>query len=166
MADILLISEEFIKNNSQLDENISSKLLFPIIVKVQNKYIKPLLGADMYNDICTQVDNSGTSIDTHYAYLMDNYISWIILYYTVSEYIVDGSFKFRMKGVGKHNDEFFDQNNDFKWLVKRYEEDAEMFAQRMINYICYHHSIYPKYTTTDSDDVKPIKEGYNTGWSL
>ncbi len=55
MARGLFISENFVKENSEIDENVDMKLINPTIWYCQKLYIEPALGTALYNDLIADV---------------------------------------------------------------------------------------------------------------
>ena len=50
---IVLLSEEKLKNESVIQENVDPKIIKPVLKEVQSYYIIPILGSELYNDIQT-----------------------------------------------------------------------------------------------------------------
>lgn len=156
MARILLISEDFIKDNSEIDENVDMKLLNPTIWRVQIQYIQNMLGTKLYNKILSDIDADTLTGD--YLTLVDDYCADCLLNYVMYEVQVPLLYKFRDKNVSKKS-----SDNalpiDFKehrYLKEFYKDKAEFFAKRIFTYLCENEELFPEYNTEDQfDEVRP-----------
>ena len=95
--NVLLISEDILKDRTTLHGNVDPKLLFPEIKAAQDMYIHPILGTALYNKIISEVE-AGT-ITGDYKTLLDDYIIDCILYYTLSSLPEALSYQMWNKGV-------------------------------------------------------------------
>ena len=58
MKDVLLISESFIKNITNLSDNLSGKLLFPAIRESQEIGLREILGDDLLDKLKSLVEQN------------------------------------------------------------------------------------------------------------
>jgi hypothetical protein len=58
MANVLFISETFLKDNTLLHENIDFKYLRPVVLMCQDIYIQHKIGTTLYDELKTQITNS------------------------------------------------------------------------------------------------------------
>jgi hypothetical protein len=58
MANVLFISETFLKDNTLLHENIDFKYLRPVVLMCQDIHIQHKIGTTLYNELKTQITNS------------------------------------------------------------------------------------------------------------
>ena len=78
MAIALFISEQFIKDNSVIDENVDMHYITTTIDKCQKKYFRQILGTALYNELTTQINaGSLTALNTT---LLDDYIQDALMY--------------------------------------------------------------------------------------
>lgn len=106
--NILLISDETLKERTTIHGNIDPKLLYPEIKAAQDMYIHPILGTALFNKIVSDVD-AGT-ITGNYKTLLDDYIIDCLLYYTLAGLPEALSYQFWNKGViRKQGDESGDR---------------------------------------------------------
>ena len=73
MATVLFISEETLKQETIISENVDPKLLVPTIKEAQNIYLLPILGTSLYNQLVTQV--SSNTVSAANVTLLDTYIT-------------------------------------------------------------------------------------------
>ena len=55
MADVLFISENYLKQNSVINDNVDMKILTPTIIWVQDNYIQKILGQDLFEEMQSQI---------------------------------------------------------------------------------------------------------------
>ncbi len=80
--NVLLISDDILKDRTAIHGNIDSKMLYPEVKVAQDMYIHPILGTALYDKIIDDVD-AGT-IAGDYKTLLDDYIIDCLLYYTLA----------------------------------------------------------------------------------
>lgn len=156
MARILFISEDFIKDNSEIDENVDMKLINPTIWRCQIQYIQNILGTKLYNKIVSDID--GDTLTGNYLTLVNDYCADCLLNYVMFEVQVPLLYKMRDKNVSKKNSDN-SQPIDFKehrYLKDFYQDKAEFFARRIAKYLCENEELFPEYNTEDQiDEVRP-----------
>jgi hypothetical protein len=84
--NVLLISEQKLKDNTPINENVDSSELRFCILQAQNIQIQESLGTNLYEKLLQIVDN-GTISDPsnlNYKLLLDNYIQPTLISYSFS----------------------------------------------------------------------------------
>ena len=90
---VLFISEDYVKNNSIIDDNVDMKLILPSIRDCQELRVHPILGTPLYEDLKSKITlGSLTANDTK---LLDDYIAPCMLQWTIYECSVSMLFKYR-----------------------------------------------------------------------
>jgi hypothetical protein len=182
--NIMLISENYIKQRSTVMENVSSEFIRSNILIASDIHIQQILGSNLYDDIITQFENyktaydAGTTgitiatyVDSVYLTLIDEYIQPTLLYYTLYESMFDLYSKITNKSLVTQSSENSDVVSE-EFLHKRKDDflnKAEYYAQRLTNYLIDNQTIYPKYLEVDGDisDILPEDENYlSNGWYL
>ena len=82
----LFISENFIKRNSEIDENVDVNKLLPTVWWCQKAFIEKTLGSNLFDAISTKIKADNLTGD--YLNLVDNYIADTLLNYFMSDYII------------------------------------------------------------------------------
>jgi hypothetical protein len=162
MAD-LIITEKYLKENGLVNDNTSMKVITPMIVLVQDLYIHPILGSDLYNQIQTQINTSAVSSDSQT--LLDRYVLPCILWYTLCEATPAMKYRYMNKGVMVKNSENSQPADlqEIKWLMDKWRNNAEVYAQRTTNFLKANTTTYPLYiANTDCDDIRPNKNNYQS----
>jgi radical SAM superfamily enzyme YgiQ (UPF0313 family) len=162
---VLFISENYVKNNSLIDENVDVRLILPSIRDSQELRIHPILGTPLYEDLKTKI--SGGTLTADDITLLDNYIAPSMLQWTMYECSASMLFKYRNKSVGTKSSENSQPIDfqDLQFLRDEWKNKAEERDKRLINYLCENDNLYPKYKE-DSDDLYPKKTAYQTSFYL
>lgn len=169
LNNILFISEETLKTQSLINMNVDNKLLTSPIKLSQVKYILPVLGTALYEEIQTQISaNTVTSLNQT---LLNYYIQPALIYYSAGEALPFIHLQFRNGGVNKLIGETI-QPADIKeinMLVSSLMDSAQYHAQRMIGYLKQNKASYPLYTNWGSereDGIEPDTTQYDSGMFL
>lgn len=163
MAKILFISEQYLKDNSQLDENVDVKLIRSTIYDCQRDYILPILGTDLYNKLVSDI--SGSSLSGNYLTLVNDYVAEALLKWCLFELQFILLYKMRNKNVSKQSSENSQpvDYTEHRYLMDRWKDKAEKRSQYVTDYLCANDDLFPEYlSNSDADDVFPNKSNYTT----
>lgn len=174
MAQVLLISEETLKENSVVSANVDPKIFRSAISDAQDMYLLPILGTNLYNDVVTSVSAfvvSGTPISNAYQILLDTYIRPTLVKYSLFRMVITLSYKFQNKNIGVKSSEFSQQAGyaDLTKLKEQSLNDAEIYAERLSNFLLANNTIYPKYLTQENANIStifPKANNYTNGMYL
>lgn len=163
--DVLLISENTIKENFSLDKNVSTVYIIPTIKLSQDIHLQKILGTDLYNFIRETVFNDPTLEATgneDVKYLVDNYIKDTLLYFTLSELVLPISFKIRNLGVVSNNDEHLTNAliTEVEYLKEHYKQYGQYYAERLSNYLCTNRNLFADYFSNQSRDILASNNNY------
>jgi len=166
-TDALWISETFLKDNSIINDNVDFQTLQPVIIKVQDKYLYPILGTDLFEEISGQIRaNTVTALNTT---LLNNYVRKCLMWYILHESPPVFKYRFMNKGVMVKNSEN-SQPADLKeiqFLMNNFKQDAEWYAERITKYLIKNESSYPLYrANSDLDDIRPIGNNFTSSLFL
>lgn len=117
----LLLREKDIPELTLFSGNIDSDKLKPFVSVAQKTKIKRILGTELYNKILTDFE-AETLID-EYLTIYNDYIVYMLVYFSCANYIAFGSYKITNSGAHKQVSDN-SENIDYKevsGLVKRYE---------------------------------------------
>ena len=103
MTDILLISEDYIKTNSGLNDNVFGSYLTPAIREAQVMRLQSVIGTNLYKSILSQIDTD--TLQPQYKTLLDDYIQVFLMYQTISDLVPIIGVKLTNLGVVVSNDE-------------------------------------------------------------
>lgn len=158
--NILLISDEILKERTAVHGNIDPKLLYPEIKVAQDMYIHPILGTALYNKLLDDINVSGTTTGI-YKTLLDTYIIDPLIYYTLSGLPETLSYQFWNKGVMRKQGDNTELPSMLELvdLSNKYRIRAEWYAERLTRYLkqSLNGNLIPEYANPGdtSDTILP-----------
>lgn len=166
--NVLLISEDYIKSESNLDNNVSGKYLQSAIKLAQDIELQSTIGTKLLEALqkkCIDwVDPSvegavADSIDDpdniKYKELLDYYVTPFLLFQVLSEVIVPITYKLSNFGVMRTDDEkdIAADASQVNLLRKYYKDKADFFKTRLQDFIITYYNEFPELYT-----YKPLKD--------
>ena len=168
MANVLFISETFLKDNTLLHENIDFKYLRPVVLMCQDIHIQHKIGTTLYNELKTQITNS--TLTAANLTLLEDYIQPSLLYWVQAEAPTAISYKFLNKGLHQQSSENSSNASldEINFISKRYKDKAEWYTERLVTFLLENESNYPAYANHDDglDLIQPDTRTYTTGMFL
>lgn len=168
MKKIYLISTSLLKNNSIINSNVDETLLLNAIFESQEIELQQILGSRLYNRILDDIDNSTLSGD--YKTLVDDYCQNVVCYYATARAIPYIHYKVVNKGINNQSSEWSQPTafNEMNFLLKRVQNDAEYYAQRLSDYLQANKDSFPEYKANCGccGDVAPKRNQYRSGLVL
>ena len=142
MNKILLVSEDFVKTNSALNDNLWGKFLLPAIREAQDINLQTYLGECLYKRIIGMVANNSITASTNESYkaLLDDYIQPYLLYQVQANIIPTINVKLGNIGSVVSNDEHIStlSQGNIELVQRDFQLKADFYAQRMLNFILNH----------------------------
>lgn len=133
----LLISEDFVKSNSTLDDNISSKYLLAAIVAAQDIELQSILGTSLLESLQKKVFENTINLKDNELYktLLDGYIQPFLLYQVLSEIVIPISYKMSNFGVMQSSDDkdYAVDNKQINLVKTYYADKANVYKDRLQN---------------------------------
>jgi hypothetical protein len=116
-----------------IHQNVPSDMVDNCIRTAQDLELMPLLGNDLYKYIN---DNLFTLSGQHKE-LMDNYIKDVLLYATMADLVLLGTYQMYTKGITKKRDEFSDSVDfmDVEKIADRYRYSLDNYKLRLVNFL-------------------------------
>lgn len=166
--NILLVSDDMIKDRTVIHGNIDPKLIYPDIKVAQDMYILPLLGAALFNKIQNAVSDNTINTDaalSDYKTLLDKYIVDALIYYTLTDLPQTLSYQFWNKGViRKQGDNTqLPSMSELIDVSNKYKQRAEFYANRCRLYVRqYAATLFREYLNPGNgiDDMRPENKAY------
>ena len=148
MARQLFFDENFLKENSEIDENVDMKLLNPTIWRCQIQYMQNVLGTKLYDKILSDIEASTLTG----------------VYWVMYEVQIPLLFKFRDKAVSTKNSTNSApiSTKELSRIENRFKDKAEFFTERISSYLCANESLYPEYDTENEYDETRPQDGMPT----
>lgn len=154
------MTEQYLKENTPLDDNVDIKLLRTAMREGQDIYIRDLIGSGIYNELLTQIasdpDLSGFPDNKT---LLKEYILPSLKYYVLYESAQVMSFQLVNKGIVTRTSEF--QNpadiSAVVSLMNHWKDRGEYYARRLTAFLCANATTYPLYKNpgSTSDTITP-----------
>ena len=142
MTKVLLCSEDYIKSNSALNDNIFGKFLAPAIREAQELNLQIYLGECLYKRILGMVaDNSITaSTNESYKALLDDYVQPYLLYQIQANIVPVLNVKMGNIGSVVSKDEYINtlSQGNIDLVQRDFQLKADFYAQGMLNFILNH----------------------------
>ena len=166
MARTLLISEEYIRENSVISNNVEYGLLKHLIYAVQDFKLKEVIGSDLFDEIMLQGSTTPDTFSTDNKKLCDEYILPFLNWHLMAECCLSLKFKFTNVGVMENRTDNSDASatSDLQIIAKRYRTVADGYGQKMIDYIRGNLTKFPKYLTNSGvDKTQPVRSANYAG---
>lgn len=159
MKNVLFISEDTIRTNSELSDNIWGKSLLPAIRTAQEIYLIEFLGSCLYDKLIDLISSNTISNQENVAYkdLLDDYITPFMIERVVADLIPIVGSKIVNLGVMKTSDEYA-QNvpaDEVDRLAKLHIDKSCTYAKRMQTFLKGHREAFPELDCCGCGDIKP-----------
>ena len=162
MAATLFISEAYIKAFTPIGDLVEWKELKSSTELTQDSYIQDILGTNFY--VYLQGKYAAQTLNANEIELV-NRLKPALAYRVASEALPFINYQIKNKGVLTQSGDY-SANADLdamKYLKNELSNRAEFYAKRLSTYLCENSSLFPEYTTNNSDDMSPKKGGYDSG---
>lgn len=105
--NILLVSEDYIKSNSPISNNLDDKYLLPSIAYMQRSNLEETIGSQLLRKLQELVGEYTIDDEEneHYKILLDDYVQDYLMYLAIADVTVSTSFKINNFGVNRSEDE-------------------------------------------------------------
>jgi hypothetical protein len=164
MANVLFISETFLKQNTQVSDNVDVKYIREAILWSQDTLIQTIIGSTLYNKLKTEI--SASTLAGVYKTLVDDYIQVTLKHYVTAECLDMAHYKITNKGLQIQDSEQSAPASSSRLdkIVEKENNKGDWYRQRLINYLCENSSSYPEYENPDDgvDVIHPSDNNYRT----
>ena len=165
---VLFISSTYVKQFTQIQNNVSDDKINLSIDQAQTKYILPALGKTLYDFLRTSIDqNQGLGgLTSDYIELVENFITPALTEWTLYDATLLMAFQFQNKGIGRHNDQFLNQTplDELKYLRGELRNNAEWYQKRLQKFLEGNKDKFPEYSVV-TYDLNPSEQTgrFNSG---
>lgn len=158
MENVLLVSEQRMKQWTSLDNNIRIDVLTPSILQAQDLYIQDTLGTPFYNRLKQGVKDNDLNADEK-SFLTD-YVGTTLMQYALYLILPHLKYKFVEKGILNGSSEETDATNleELKYLRETALDTAMFYDERMREFLKDYPNLFPIYRTWNTKGMKPNKE--------
>ena len=142
MLKVLLCSENYIKSNSALNDNLFGKFLAPAIREAQELNLQIYLGECLYERIIGMVADGSIAASANESYkaLLEDYVQPYLLYQVQANIIPTINVKLGNIGSVVSKDEYINtlSQGNIDLVQRDFQLKADFYAQRMLNFILNH----------------------------
>lgn len=151
-TDVLLISEEYLKQRSLINDNVDACYIAPAIIDAQEIHLQQLIGTQLLSKIYTLVADEQLDANPNYKTLLEQYIQPYLVYEVQSEILTGLYAKIRNQGVVNYVDTNTTQMTiaDINFLKSDFKTKASFEADRMCKYIIANARNYPEWGRCES----------------
>lgn len=161
MTKVLLISENYVKENSSLNDNFYGKSLLPAIIEAQDMGLQTVIGECLYKKIINMVEDGTIKNPENIAYkdLLDEHIRPYLLYLVLSNCVLTANVKMANIGSVLTNDEHIVNlsQKDSELLRNNYEDKSDFYCKRLQEFILRNIDAYPEIKECQCDCRYVIK---------
>ncbi|MCP4761436.1 MAG: hypothetical protein GY870_06615 [archaeon] len=165
MANIVqFVSVDYIKQNTAIEENVSSSLISSFIIKVQDTHLQQILGSYFYQHLMDAV--VGGTLTTAEDNLIKNYIQRLISEWVFYEAFPFLNYKATNKAISKQNSDNSvpSELNEIKFMRSAIRDMAEFYNERLNVELINNGPKYPEYQNPETPENLPKnKKSYFNG---
>lgn len=135
MTNILLISEELLKEQTPISDNLFGKYIMPSIRESQDIHLSQILGENLLDEIYTRV--TANTVTGDYKTLLEEYIQPYLLYQTQTNLIPIINIKVANIGSVVANDEHIVtlSKSDIDNYTTNVQYKADFYCRRLQEYL-------------------------------
>jgi hypothetical protein len=163
--NILLISENKLKNFTDIDQNVTSAVLLPFIGVVQQTKLEYIIGRKYYVELLDQVANSNlTTINNNF---LQYFVQPMLIWSAYAEALPSIFMRIKNNGIVAGSEKTI-TISEMEYMQTRADDRGQFFERRMIEEIIFNQSNYPAvYTYTSTDGMRPhLGKNYFSGIHL
>jgi len=154
----LLVSEQRLKQWTNLDANVKTEDITPFIIQAQDLYIQSVIGTTFFNRMKEGIINSDLTVDE--KTLLTDYVGPTLMQYALYLMLPGLKYKLVDKGVvsGTSEDSAQTSLDELKFLRQSTLDTAEFYSKRLTEYLCDNPGVYPLYDNPGTDGMYPDKQ--------
>jgi hypothetical protein len=163
--NILLISENKLKNFTDIDQNVTSAVLLPFIGVVQQTKLEYIIGRKYYVELLNQVQNSNlTTINNNF---LQYFVQPLLIWAAYAEALPSIFMRIKNNGIVAGSEKTI-TISEMEYMQTRADDRSQFFERRMIEELIFNQPNYPAvYTYTSTDGMRPhLGKNYFSGVHL
>jgi hypothetical protein len=140
--NVLLVSENKLKNFTDIDPNVTSSVLLPFIGVVQQTKLEYIIGAPYYRSLLLQVSGGTISSNPTDNNFLQYFVQPLLVWAAYAEALPSIFMRIKNNGIvtGAENTITISEMN---YMQKRGDDRSQFFEQRMIDEIIFNSNLYP-----------------------
>ena len=156
MTTTLFISENKLKNFTDLNNSLDPELLKNAVREAQDINIQRMLGYNLYQKLITDVNNS--TLTGYYLTLMNEYLQDTLLYWSYYEALESIWLRPRNNGLLIPNggvEASAVDSNTYDKKRQSVKNKAEWYAERMVGWLIDNQTQFPEFGTETGMEIYP-----------
>ena len=155
MATALLISEQRVKQLTNLDNNVRVEEITPFVIQAQDIMLQNRIGTKLYDRLKQGVIDD--DLNANEQELLNNYAGPALAHYAVYLMLPGLKYKLVDKGVLSGASEETTQTSleELNYLRQSVKDVAEFYEQRMYEYLCDNSTDFPQYNSPGDQGMFP-----------
>ena len=151
--NICLISENRLKNFTDIDLNVTSAVLLPFIQVVQQTKLEYIIGSRYYVELLNQV--SASTLTTINENFLNFYCAPMLVWSSYAEALPSIFLRIKNNGI-QNNSEGTVTIKEMEYMQKKADDRAQFFEARIIEQIVWNSNLYPLvWQWTSNDGIRP-----------
>jgi hypothetical protein len=138
--NVLLISENKLKNFTDIDLNVSTSVLLPFISVVQQTKLEYIIGGRYYQELLLQV--SGNTLTTTNEQFINYFAAPMLIWAAYAECLPSVWGRVKNNGIVNGAEQTI-KLDEMQWFQKKADDRAQFFEQRLIEQIIWNSNLYP-----------------------
>lgn len=166
MNNILLISENTIKQNSLVSNNVDGKYIQNAIRTAQDISLQPIIGQKLFQRLCDGVSNNNLNeLETE---LISTYIQPVLLNAVMSDLILQLSYKFRNLGAVQTVDTnvVIPSLTDLEYIRNDYSMKCTFYQNRLSDFLEANCTKFSQYPGCDCHSLRSNKYAFKNPFVL
>ena len=153
----LLVSEQRLKQWTQLDDNVRMNEITPFIIQAQDIYMQATLGTKLYDRLKAGV--IANDLTANEQRLLNDYIGPTLMQYSL--YLMLPSIKYKIANQGILNGTTEETSpttlDELQYIRQSTLDTAEFYNKRLIKFFFDNPSMFAEYTNPGTDGMSPDK---------
>ncbi len=151
---IQFISAGYLKARTNVNTNVSDKMINPVIQEAQEIDVMPIIGERLYRKIEGDIENDTLTGD--YETLVNRYIAPALAYRSYQRLISVAAFKVAEGNVYRSTSENAEgtTNTDLAMMQRAASQTADTYTTRLEDYLCFNNSKFPEYRQSINEEVR------------
>lgn len=139
------ITEQYVKDNSPITNNVDPKLIYPHIDGAERLWIRAVLGSDFYEYLKSAFDAQTLNPDE--VELVQNWIKPAELWRAISMALPWMQWSVRNKGLQTQNDDFSSPagTGETKWMINEAANRAQFYEDQLKRWLKENENKFPQF---------------------
>lgn len=162
MATVYFISENFIKSNGIITQNVDVKDFTPLIQFAAKAFVKKQIGSYFFDDLLAKYNNQTLSAD---EILLVEKMKYPILWRASAQAAITLTYQLKNKGLQKQNDDNSEtvELKEATFIYDQYVQQAILFEKELKDFLIANKNDYPVYLDKLNKDSEIKNNDCNNG---